>query len=1003
MKTALVDEKPIIRLLSDSPAVGQAFANQLEASGFRVLQLPDGVSLNEAERATIYKNLVVLSGGGQLNSSLSGSNLPVVTLTQLDSSSQIPLYPEIATLVVVPLWREVIATTPPHWQSLFAQNQDLIHGLLANLPLAKTVFVGDWLPSSPSEVKSRLLASFVPDEVGQLRVPSGLLYPLTTADIVERVSHLLQQPHSSRSVLIRGEAVASASFVSETVALYDTYHQTSTAINLEGELASLSTPFPVQEIKVSAQPQALARQLARLLRLTGEDPFPSLARLLAISGQVRAPATSISTSPPILPSISFPTSSPTSSSTPNKTSPSVLSSPPDSSSTSSVVPPSTSSLTPLPTSSSLPSSSSPAPISQAEVMSEIDQLFVKKRSVVKHQQVRKLEKQENEGGKKNRRRQGFFWLGSISSGIAIGILVMIGFFFLTSSLYLQAYTKNLRAFESGGQPFITRLTRPLTTMVAWQAEFLGKFVESELVAEIQTKLSLNQRLDVLFSLKEQEAKLREAFFSHLANQDEQDLRASLSNLEMVISRRAVELSTLRSLLDQDVEKGRDLTEVETTLAQAQKWLGYFSQLGGVLSSILGVGEEKHYAVVLLDSAELRPTGGFIQAVALINLAEGRISSFRVLTSYEIDQKLGGVVEAPADLARLLGEKAWYFRDSNWDADHPASAERILWFLKKSLNLELDGVISLPSHSLAQLLTGLEPIHLGDFNEAITPQNLEKRLLFYHQAESAQTRQAFPSALLQGFFSLLTKQSSQDWRLFLHNLNQDLESANIQLFFVDPQAQEAVQNLGWSGALIKPTCPTQFAKTRCLVDYIFQTETNIGVNKVGGLISREVKHRVEIGNGQVTHTRTTTIENKAETSAWPLGSYRLYLKWYLPTEAELDSLSIAGARVVESSIDRELAHGYQSLAVLLEVPIQSSREISLVYHQPQTTTLPHTYMFFDQKQAGVTFKRRQLVVSRLDRGTPTRVAPAPRPSQNTQDELIFDQEKTTHSVTVIEYR
>lgn len=97
--------------------------------------------------------------------------------------------------------------------------------------------------------------------------------------------------------------------------------------------------------------------------------------------------------------------------------------------------------------------------------------------------------------------------------------------------------------------------------------------------------------------------------------------------------------------------------------------------------------------------ELRSTGGFIGSFAVLSFENGKLYDMPIYDVYDADGQLKGHVEPPKPIKNILGEANWYLRDSNFDPDFPTSARRAEWFMKKTLNLDLDGTIAVNVNTL----------------------------------------------------------------------------------------------------------------------------------------------------------------------------------------------------------------------------------------------------------------------------------------------------------------
>ena len=408
-----------------------------------------------------------------------------------------------------------------------------------------------------------------------------------------------------------------------------------------------------------------------------------------------------------------------------------------------------------------------------------------------------------------------------------------------------------------------------------------------------------------------------------------------------------------------------------------------------------------YAILFLNSSELRPTGGFVQAVALLSVQNGQIVSFQTMSSYEIDRRIGGAIEPPEEIKKLLNENSWYFRDSNWDPHAPASAERAAWFVEKALGTKINGVITLPTSSLSTILETVGPLSLTQYNESITSKNLQERLNFHAEVELSDQVKNYPSAILDALFQQITQKSNAEFTSFLQQLPPLLASGDMQMNLLSPEEQELFQPLRWSGSLVIPVCPTQFSQVTCQVDSMYQVESNIGVNRVNASVERAIRDEISFADGMVVHRRITKLSNTSTTTAWPSGRYSTYVRWYVPSGSVLESITIDGTEVGRKAITSYQDHGLTVFGTMVEVPISSESTVVIEYRRPLAQSLPYSYFFFDQRQPGTTLDSYQVVVEKpANSATVVRLAPNAL-IEDTQ--LTFEPDTSGHRLTAVQFK
>lgn len=449
----------------------------------------------------------------------------------------------------------------------------------------------------------------------------------------------------------------------------------------------------------------------------------------------------------------------------------------------------------------------------------------------------------------------------------------------------------------------------------------------------------------------------------------EDLRGQIGNLRAHLALSQAELTGLLgsgrfpfsltpvARLGQRV--GEKLASLSRAVAAADQFLTLYPHVGGFR-------QKKTYLVLLQNSFELRPTGGFIGAVLLISFLDGKLVEMEAQDVYTLDGQLKGHVDPPSPIRELLGQEHWYLRDSNWNPDFREGGKMAAWFYEKETGKPLDGVIAVSLPFILDLLSVTGPLELPDYNDRISRDNFFAKSLLYTQVDffpgSTQKRD-FLGVLAGALISRLTTARGVPPEQFLRVVLNSLAAHDIMFYFVDAELEELVARYGWAGTL---TLPTQCATARsCLVDFFAPIEANLGVNKVNYYISREVLDQVAVReDGEITHTITMRWRNRSSDNPHEGGgAYQLYLRVYLPPDSEvsailLDGTSLppqtAGSRSVpygETLVD---TRGFTGVSAALQVPPQGERELLLVYRRQ--TRLPEEasvgYELMVRKQPGM---------------------------------------------------
>lgn len=346
-----------------------------------------------------------------------------------------------------------------------------------------------------------------------------------------------------------------------------------------------------------------------------------------------------------------------------------------------------------------------------------------------------------------------------------------------------------------------------------------------------------------------------------------------------------------------------------TLQSARNVLSFADQFLTVYPKIAGFKKPQSILILLQNSNELRPTGGFIGSVAIATFEDGGLADFVVEDIYALDGQLKGHVDPPKPIAELLGNEHWYMRDSNWDPDFKESASRASWFYEKETGKTVDGVVAINIPIVVELLRAIGPVQLPDYGDRITADNFFGKSLYYTQQNffpgSTQKRDFLGSLVRASMTKIMTDRDIDGFAL-MKTVIDGLESRDVLMHLQDPELQSTVEYFGWGGRVYTDPLCSGIDANRCLADEVLISEANMSVSKVNYFITHTAMREITLTpKGEIQERLSYMIGNTVNTAPNPNekgvgGPYQTYIRFLLPKDSIINTVTLDGIPIPSRS-------------------------------------------------------------------------------------------------------
>lgn len=352
----------------------------------------------------------------------------------------------------------------------------------------------------------------------------------------------------------------------------------------------------------------------------------------------------------------------------------------------------------------------------------------------------------------------------------------------------------------------------------------------------------------------------------------------------------------------------------------------------VLPSLIGadVLANKNYLVLLQNNMELRPGGGFIGSFAKVSFEGGKLKSLSVNDIYAIDGQLNIHVEPPKEIKEDLGQKDWYLRDSNWEADFPTSARQAEWFYTRETGERVDGVVALDISAMEELLKVVGSLDLADYNEKITSANLFEKAISYAEVgffPGSQAKKSFLTSLTNQLFNKMFFLPGQNWPAIISALGKSLNTKHISVYLNDPKLFSYLDAAGWTHILPRGSDQNKGS------DFLSLVEANLGANKVNYYLDRSYKLDTVVGReGEISHRLRVSFTNRSPSNAFPGGTYKNRMRIYLPFGTKLTRV-LWGEADITNSVASFVDFGRSGYSLLLSLSPKEQKILVLDYVAP----------------------------------------------------------------------
>ena len=421
----------------------------------------------------------------------------------------------------------------------------------------------------------------------------------------------------------------------------------------------------------------------------------------------------------------------------------------------------------------------------------------------------------------------------------------------------------------------------------------------------------------------------------------------------------------KTIADQEVRS--KILEIQDKATLFSQTFSDYKPVIASLSKMAGAEEAQKYLVLFQNDNELRPTGGFLTAYAIISVDKGVVTSEKSDDIYELDQKFTKRVAIPDVLGKYLTtEKYYHLRDMNIFPDFKTSMEEFYenYSTVRGEPKDIDGIIAVDTFVLSELLRVIGPVDApgyGTFSAENSPK-CDCPQVVYALSEiitkpTPYLREDRKGVLGPLMKSILAKTYDLDKAKFpeLFKVAQaSIEGRHLQMYFMDETTQKAAEQINAAGRLYELKNNLKAWTMGENMDFLAIVDANLGGAKSNLFTNYEVKQIISAPNaGRLEKTVEITYKNtrKADNCNLEAGQLCLnstlndWLRIYLPKGAELIEIQgISNEASVYEEANLTVIDGYFSLEPL------GLAKVKLSYSIPYTDEVNYNLKMW--KQGGI---------------------------------------------------
>lgn len=408
-------------------------------------------------------------------------------------------------------------------------------------------------------------------------------------------------------------------------------------------------------------------------------------------------------------------------------------------------------------------------------------------------------------------------------------------------------------------------------------------------------------------------------------------------------------------------KGRpirdQLVTIQTSLISTKDTLTNIKPLLTLLPKLLGKEKPQKYLLIFQNEAEIRGSGGFLTAYAILESYRGKLTPVLSEDIYRLDARFGNHLPAPDPIKKYLPlVYNWHLRDMNLSPDFKVAMDTFFPnYQTVATHRNLDGIIAIDTQLVVDLLKILGKIGVanwGEYHADIVPECNCPQVVYKMEDYATrptyyikENRKGMIGPLMHSILLNVMNSPKKLWPQFIDVALKNIKEKHLIFAFPDSEEmQQVVESFNAAGRI------KDFDG-----DYFHLNDTNFAGAKSNLYVEQQIDQEIDIASdGTITKTITIIYTNPEPPDDCNLesgglclnGLLRDWVRIYVPEGTEI--IEILGSDI-EATTSKDL--GKTVIEAFIELRPESKTKLIVKYKLPFKHQADQDYQLLIQKQPG----------------------------------------------------